>query len=272
MNLVDRTVDIDADPTTVYEHFVDANRFMQWMAPHAEIEPHPGGRIRWTHHNGDSCEGRFVELVPGRRIVFTYGWDRPDVEVPPGTTTVEITLAPIASGTRLRLKHSGLSGPMANAHDGGWANYLHRLSVAAGGRDPGPDPLANERVPRAADLAVTIVSPEAIVRSFNDAINHQDLYVLSALMSEDHRFVDSADSVVEGKEACVEAWRSFFTTFPDYRNHFESVLVDGNDVLIDGHSTCSVAALAGPARWHARARNGLVEEWRVEDPRHLHEP
>jgi uncharacterized protein YndB with AHSA1/START domain len=152
MKLVERTIDIDADPATVYEHFVDADRFVQWMAPLAQIEPHPGGLIRWTHHNGDSCEGRFVELVPGRRIVFTYGWDRPDVEVPPGSTRVEITLAPIASGTRLRLVHTGLAGPMADAHDGGWVNYLGRLACTAAGRDPGPDRLAGERVPRAADL------------------------------------------------------------------------------------------------------------------------
>jgi uncharacterized protein YndB with AHSA1/START domain len=154
MKIVERTIDIDADPTTVYEHFVDHDRFVQWMAPHARIEPRPGGSIRWTHHNGDSCEGQFVELVPGRRIVFTYGWDRPDVEVPPGSTTVEISLTPTASGTRLHLIHRGLAGPMADAHHGGWGNYLGRLAATAEGRDPGPDPLADERVPSAASLGL----------------------------------------------------------------------------------------------------------------------
>lgn len=152
MRLVERTIDIDADPAAVYDHFVDVEQFVTWMAPHAQIEPHPGGLIRWTHHNGDSCEGRFIELVPGRRIVFSYGWDRPDVEVPPGSTTVEITLTPIPNGTRLQLIHTGLAGPMADAHGGGWANYLQRLAAAAAGDDPGPDPLAGERVPSAADL------------------------------------------------------------------------------------------------------------------------
>jgi uncharacterized protein YndB with AHSA1/START domain len=161
MKLVQRTIEIDADPEAVYEQFVDADRFVQWMAPHAEIEPRPGGRIRWTHRNGDSCEGRFVELVPARRIVFTYGWDRPDVEVPPGSTTVEITLEPTPSGTRLRLVHRGLAGPMADAHRGGWANYLERLAAVAAGRDPGPDPLAAERVPSAVQLrAVADGSPD----------------------------------------------------------------------------------------------------------------
>lgn len=152
MKLVDQTIDIDAEPIDVYEHFVDPARFTAWMAPHAELDPRPGGTIRWTHHNGDSCEGHYVELVPARRIVFTYGWDRPDVEIPPGSTTVEITLAPTSTGTRLRLVHRGLSDPMADAHHGGWSNYLARLATVAAGRDPGPDPLAGQRVPSAASL------------------------------------------------------------------------------------------------------------------------
>ena len=152
MKLVERTIDIEADPATVYAHFVDEVCFVRWMAPHAEIDPRPGGRIRWTHASGDSCEGAFVELVPDRRVVFTYGWDRPDVEVPPGSTTVEITLVPIPTGTRLHLVHRGLDGPMADAHAGGWANYLGRVALVAAGREPGPDPLAGERVPSAAAL------------------------------------------------------------------------------------------------------------------------
>jgi uncharacterized protein YndB with AHSA1/START domain len=152
VKLVQQTIEIDADPHDVYDHFTDAARFVTWMAPHAEIDPRPGGALRWTHANGDSCEGAFVELVPARRIVFTYGWDRADVEIPPGSTTVEITLSPTPSGTRLRLIHRGLTDPMADAHAGGWTNYLARLAAVAANRDPGPDPLADQRVPRAAEV------------------------------------------------------------------------------------------------------------------------
>lgn len=154
MKLVDQTIEIEADPILVDEHFVDPERFVRWMAPSAELDPVAGGGLRWTHANGDSCEGRFVELVPGRRIVFTYGWDRADVAVPPGSTTVEVRLEPIPSGTRLHLVHRGLADPMADAHAGGWANYLGRLAEVAAGRDPGPDPLAGERVPSAAELGL----------------------------------------------------------------------------------------------------------------------
>jgi uncharacterized protein YndB with AHSA1/START domain len=108
----------------------------------------------WTHHNGDTVRGEFVELVPDRRVVFTYGWERGDVGVPPGSTVVEIDLRPTPSGTELRLVHRGLEGPMADAHSGGWANYLTRLACRAEGRDPGPDPLADGRVPTRAELGL----------------------------------------------------------------------------------------------------------------------
>lgn len=154
MKLVDKTVQIAAPPDVVYALLTEPSHFVRWMAPTAELDPRPGGTIRWTHLNGDSCAGQFVELVPDRRVVFTYGWERADVEVPPGSTTVEITLRPTATGTELRLLHSGLAGPMADAHSGGWDNYLNRLAVTAASGDPGPDPLAGERVPAAADLGL----------------------------------------------------------------------------------------------------------------------
>jgi uncharacterized protein YndB with AHSA1/START domain len=153
MKLIERELFIDAPPERVFELLTDAELLIEWMAPEAELDARVGGQIRWTHLEGDSVIGNFVELVPARRVVFTFGWDRPDVAVPPGSTTVEIDLRPARGGTQLRLLHRGLSGPMADAHAGGWTNYLARLAALAEGRDPGPDPLAGERVPAAADLA-----------------------------------------------------------------------------------------------------------------------
>ena len=153
MKLIERELFIDAPPERVFELLTDAELLIEWMAPEAELDARVGGQIRWTHLEGDSVIGNFVELVPARRVVFTFGWDRADIAVPPGSTTVEIDLRPARGGTQLRLVHRGLSGPMADAHAGGWTNYLARLAALAEGRDPGPDPLAGERVPAAADLA-----------------------------------------------------------------------------------------------------------------------
>lgn len=154
MKLVEKTIQVNAPAELLYELLTDAEHLVRWMAAGAEVDPRVGGTIRWTHTNGDACSGRFVELVPSRRIVFTYGWERADVQVPPGSTTVEITLEPRGRGTQLRLVHRGLAGPMADAHTGGWGNYLSRLAAVAEARDPGPDALAGERVPSAAELGL----------------------------------------------------------------------------------------------------------------------
>jgi ketosteroid isomerase-like protein len=101
--------------------------------------------------------------------------------------------------------------------------------------------------------------------AFNDAINARSVEALERLMTDDHRFVDSAGGVTEGKAACLEAWRGFFTSFPEYRNQFEDIDTHDDLVVIRGHSRCPVPALDGPALWSARVRHGLVSEWRVHD-------
>ena len=103
--------------------------------------------------------------------------------------------------------------------------------------------------------------------AFNDAINRADLDGLTALMSNDHLFVDTAGSNVEGKEACTAAWASFFDSFPGYRNVFDSVeYVGGGQVVATGCSVSSFEELDGPARWRATVAGGLISEWRVEGP------
>ena len=154
MKLVERVLHIDADVHEVFELITDAAQLVRWLAPSAIVDARVGGVISWTHHNGDVVTGAFVELVPDRRVVFTFGWERGDVEVPPGSTTVEIVLRPDRGGTELRLVHRGLIGPMADAHAGGWANYLGRLAAVAERRDAGPDALADQRVPAARSLGL----------------------------------------------------------------------------------------------------------------------
>jgi uncharacterized protein YndB with AHSA1/START domain len=154
VKLVERVVHIDADAADVYALLTDEARFVAWMAPDATLDPRPGGAITWTHLNGDVVSGHYVEVVPNRRVVFTFGWERPDVGVPPGSTTVEIDLRPTDTGTELHLVHRGLPGPMSDAHAGGWDNYLRRLADVAAGLHPGPDPLAGERVPSVEPLGL----------------------------------------------------------------------------------------------------------------------
>jgi uncharacterized protein YndB with AHSA1/START domain len=154
VKLVERQLFIDAPPARVYELLTDVDLLREWIAPDVRAVPTPGGHLTWRHVNGDRVIGEYVELVPDRRIVFTFGWERTAVEVPPGSTVVEIDLLPRGTGTVLHLLHHGLAGPMADAHAGGWDNYLARLAAVAEGRDPGVDPLAHERVPTPRELGM----------------------------------------------------------------------------------------------------------------------
>jgi ketosteroid isomerase-like protein len=107
----------------------------------------------------------------------------------------------------------------------------------------------------------------SVVLAFNEAINQRDLGALAELMTERHRFVDSESTAVEGKQACVEAWRGFFAGFPDYRNEFVDVVDAGDGVVVArGRSHCSFAALDGPAVWRAVVTDGRVDLWQVSEP------
>ena len=86
-------------------------------------------------------KGEYVEVVPFRRVVFTWGWEG-DPSVPPGSSTVEVDLIADADATIVRLRHSGLSPEAALLHTQGWEHYLARLTAVAEDRDPGPDSFA----------------------------------------------------------------------------------------------------------------------------------
>lgn len=103
----------------------------------------------------------------------------------------------------------------------------------------------------------------ATVSRFNGFINARDISGLSAMMTDDHTFIDSANQQVVGKIDCIHAWQGFFAAFPDYQNHFEHVSANEEFVVIMGRSSCSDARLDGPALWSAKVLDEHVSEWRV---------
>ncbi len=111
--------------------------------------------------------------------------------------------------------------------------------------------------------AMAWIGPKEIVLGFHGCINDRDVPGLKVLMTEDHRFIDAADRVIEGRAACLDAWSRFFEAFPDYRNQVEVVTTVADVVTMTGRSLCSDARLEGPALWTARIENGQIAEWRV---------
>jgi uncharacterized protein YndB with AHSA1/START domain len=139
-----RELQIDARPETVWEFLVDPAKAVRWMGMRAIFDPRPGGEYRVDVIPGHTASGEFVELDPPHRLVFTWGWEPgEDGEhpVPPGSSTIEISLEPEGEGTRLRFTHRDLpSEESAKSHEVGWDHYLARLVTVSGGGDPVADP------------------------------------------------------------------------------------------------------------------------------------
>jgi len=130
-----REIHIDATPATVFALLTDARQMTRWLADTVVAEPVPGGVFRITEVGGMSITGRYVEVIPDRKVVFTWG----GVEgLAPGETTVEFTLEAEGEGTLLRLRHYGLPRAAFESHDMGWLHSgLPKVKAAAEGRDPG---------------------------------------------------------------------------------------------------------------------------------------
>jgi uncharacterized protein YndB with AHSA1/START domain len=120
---------IAAAPATVFSYLVDPAKFVTWMGVGAELDPRPGGKFRIDADGGNIASGEYREVDPPHRLVMTWGWEHSEA-VPPGSTTVEITLVPEGSGTILRLRHTGLPSEDARQrHLGGWTMYTAKLTA-----------------------------------------------------------------------------------------------------------------------------------------------
>jgi uncharacterized protein YndB with AHSA1/START domain len=122
---------IQAGADAVYEMFTDPAKLVRWIGIRALLEPRPGGTFRFELMPGEFCSGRYVELVPGRRVVFTWGWESGAIPVEPGSSTVEVDLSEHEGVTRLRLTHRGLDAAVRPIHDEGWGTFLSKLAAAA---------------------------------------------------------------------------------------------------------------------------------------------
>ena len=129
MRLVDYEIDLRAEMAVVYHHLTDAAALLTWIATDAVSEPAVGGQVRWVLPNGATMAGRYLELQPPRRLVFSYGWEGDLMGVPPESTVVEIDLEPIQDGCRLILRHRLLPDDAADLHRQGWDYFLRRLAA-----------------------------------------------------------------------------------------------------------------------------------------------
>lgn len=118
---------IEAPPEIVFSYLTDSRRFVRWMGVGAELDPRPGGRYRIDADGQHVAIGEYREVEPPRRLVMSWGWEGHPT-VPPGSTTVEITLTPEKGATILRLRHLGLPDEGEwRQHTAGWQVYTSQL-------------------------------------------------------------------------------------------------------------------------------------------------
>ncbi len=125
---IEITQRIEAPPEIVFAYLTDSRRFVKWMGVGAELDARPGGRYRIDVDGEHIAIGEYQEVDPPRRLVMSWGWEGHPT-VPPGSTTVEITLTAEHGATLLRLRHLGLPDEGERQHHGaGWRLYSGRLA------------------------------------------------------------------------------------------------------------------------------------------------
>lgn len=118
----------------------------------------------------------------------------------------------------------------------------------------------------------TANAPESLAHAFLRAINRQDVDALVALMSPNHRFVDSLGNAVEGHENLRKGWAAYFGMVPDYAVAIEETYPSERAVVLLGVAQGTFTrngTLRPENRWQspvavrALIEDGLVAEWRV---------
>jgi ketosteroid isomerase-like protein len=118
-------------------------------------------------------------------------------------------------------------------------------------------------------VARTPLPPIAAALSFVDCINRGDLDGLAALMTPDHCLTVLAESPLPGREANVDAWRGYFTSFPEYVISPRHLAAEDGCVAILGTTTGSHLGLPDEDEeritviWVADVRDGRLATWRI---------
>jgi uncharacterized protein YndB with AHSA1/START domain len=124
-----------APPEKVFSAWTDPKKLGRWFCPVAcepvlaETDPRVGGRyrivVRTQSGEEHDVSGTFREVVPNRRLVFTWAWRT----TPERESLVTVELKPDGDGTLLTLTHEQFFDEAArDRHQSGWSPILDRLS------------------------------------------------------------------------------------------------------------------------------------------------
>ena len=132
---------LHAAPAKVWAAWTSAEKIAHWFGPgdtvdgsvRAELDVRVGGRFRVSFQTarGEYHEvgGVYREVVPDRRLVFSWAWHT----TPERESQVTVTLQPDGEGTLLTLTHEQFfDQAAADGHRKGWTGSLDRLEKYTG--------------------------------------------------------------------------------------------------------------------------------------------
>lgn len=137
---------IEASPSHVYRALIDGEAVQQWMVPDGMtstvhfFEGREGGTFRIslrydsptgtgkTDLQTDTFHGRFIELVPDRKVVQVVEFESDDPSMA-GEQTITYALERAGDGTELEGTHENLpSGLRPEDNETGWRMSLDKLA------------------------------------------------------------------------------------------------------------------------------------------------
>lgn len=131
-------IDIDAPPEQVWDALTEPEQLASWWGKRDDyrtfnwqIDLRPGGKWSSEHARVDGTQhgtvhGEYLEVDPPRLLVYTW---RPSFDEF-RETVIRLELSATASGTHVKLKHSGFvpGGPAAVSHTQGWKRLLDTVA------------------------------------------------------------------------------------------------------------------------------------------------
>lgn len=131
-------------PEQVFKAWTDQDALRKWMgpgkvsAPDATMDARVGGAyvfpMRRPDGNVTVVRGVIKEMVPNRKLRFSWAWDGEDGK-PGEASEVALEFHPTATGTRLVLRHAGLTDPnIRERHGHGWRGCMDCLELYLAGK------------------------------------------------------------------------------------------------------------------------------------------
>ena len=128
---------IATKPEKVYRAFLESDAVASWLPPFGftctvhELDAREGGKHRmsfrnFTTGNSHSFGGTYLTLVPNEMLVYTDGFDDPNM---PGEMQVTVILKAVSVGTEMTVEQSGIPEMIpTEACYLGWQESLRKLA------------------------------------------------------------------------------------------------------------------------------------------------